>query len=56
MGSRRLRPLLTILGALNRIVPTLSGRWCEVGVYGDEREARIKPFAAAPLNVARWWD
>jgi Uma2 family endonuclease len=33
-----------------------SGRWREVGVYGDEREARIEPFAAVPLNVASWWD
>jgi Uma2 family endonuclease len=32
-----------------------SGCWREVGVYQDEREARIEPFAAVPLDVARWW-
>jgi Uma2 family endonuclease len=32
-----------------------SGRWVEVGVYGDESEARITPFAAVDLDVASWW-
>lgn len=32
-----------------------SGQWLELGVFGDEREARIEPFAAIPLDVARWW-
>jgi Uma2 family endonuclease len=32
-----------------------SGRWLEVGVYGDEREARIEPFAAVTLDVTSWW-
>jgi Uma2 family endonuclease len=32
-----------------------SGRWVELGVFGDEREARIEPFEAAVLDVASWW-
>jgi Uma2 family endonuclease len=32
-----------------------SGRWVEIGVYGDEREARIEPFAEVVLDVASWW-
>lgn len=31
------------------------GFWVEIGVYGDEREARIEPFAEVPLDVASWW-
>lgn len=32
-----------------------SGRWVEIGVYGDEREARIEPFDAIALDVAAVW-
>lgn len=32
-----------------------SGRWLELGVYGDEQEARIEPFDAVTLDVASWW-
>jgi len=32
-----------------------SGRWLELGVYGDEREAAIEPFDAIRLDVASWW-
>jgi Uma2 family endonuclease len=32
-----------------------SGLWVEVGVYGDERDARIEPFADVTLDVASWW-
>ncbi len=32
-----------------------SGRWVELGVYGDEREARIEPFGEVALDVAGWW-
>ena len=32
-----------------------SGRWVELGVYGDEREARIEPFDAVPFDVAALW-
>jgi Uma2 family endonuclease len=32
-----------------------SGRWVELGVYGDEHEARVEPFAAIALDVASWW-
>jgi hypothetical protein len=32
-----------------------SGRWLELGVYGDERDASIEPFDAITLNVASWW-
>lgn len=32
-----------------------SGLWVEVGVYGDEREARIEPFADVPLDISSWW-
>lgn len=31
------------------------GRWLEIGVFGDEREARIEPFDAVALDVAAWW-
>lgn len=31
------------------------GLWVEIGVYGDEREARIPPFSDVPLDVASWW-
>lgn len=32
-----------------------SGLWVELGVWGDETDARIEPFAAVPLDVASWW-
>jgi Uma2 family endonuclease len=32
-----------------------SGRWLELGVYGDEHEARVEPFAEVALDVAGWW-
>lgn len=32
-----------------------SGQWLEIGVYGDEHDARIAPFAEVPLDVASWW-
>ena len=32
-----------------------SGRWLELGVYGDEHEARIEPFDSIALDVASWW-
>ncbi|HEX6277027.1 MAG TPA: Uma2 family endonuclease, partial [Polyangiaceae bacterium] len=32
-----------------------SGRWLELGVYGDEREARIEPFDAVALDVSSFW-
>ena len=32
-----------------------SGRWVELGVYGDEHAARIEPFAEIELDVASWW-
>lgn len=32
-----------------------AGRWLELGVYGDEREARIEPFAEIALDIASWW-
>ncbi|HEY4117366.1 MAG TPA: Uma2 family endonuclease [Byssovorax sp.] len=31
------------------------GRWLEIGVHGDETEARIEPFEAVPLDVKSWW-
>ncbi len=31
------------------------GRWVELGVYADERKARIEPFDAVPLDVASFW-
>jgi Uma2 family endonuclease len=31
------------------------GRWLELGVYGDERDARIEPFDAVPLDVGSFW-
>jgi Uma2 family endonuclease len=31
------------------------GRWIELGVYGDERDARIEPFAEIPIDVSAWW-
>jgi Uma2 family endonuclease len=32
-----------------------SGRWVELGVYGDERDARVEPFSEIALDVASWW-
>ncbi len=32
-----------------------SGRWLELGVFGDERDARIEPFAEFALDIASWW-
>lgn len=32
-----------------------SGRWLELGLYGDETEARIEPFDQVPLDVSAWW-
>jgi Uma2 family endonuclease len=32
-----------------------SGRRSELGVWGDESDARIEPFADIPLDVASWW-
>jgi Uma2 family endonuclease len=32
-----------------------SGRWLELGIYGDEREANIEPFDAIALDVASFW-
>jgi Uma2 family endonuclease len=32
-----------------------SHQWLEIGVYGDEREARINPFDAIPFDVALLW-
>jgi hypothetical protein len=32
-----------------------SGRWLELAVFGDEREARIEPFDAVPIDVAGLW-
>lgn len=32
-----------------------SGHWMELGVFGDERDARIEPFDAIALDVASWW-
>lgn len=31
------------------------GRWFDIGVWGDETEARIEPFADITVNVASWW-
>ena len=31
------------------------GLWVELGMFADETEARIEPFAEVPLNVASWW-
>ena len=33
-----------------------SGRWSELGVFGDERDARIEPFTEVALDVASWWE
>jgi Uma2 family endonuclease len=32
-----------------------SGRWSELGVFGDERDARIEPFGDVTLDIASWW-
>ena len=32
-----------------------SGLWVELGVFGDEREARIEPFDSVPLDIASGW-
>ncbi len=32
-----------------------SGRWVELGVFGDEQAVRIEPFESVVLDVASWW-
>jgi len=32
-----------------------SGLWVELGVFGDETDARIEPFADVALDIASWW-
>lgn len=32
------------------------GEWREVAVLGDEREARVPPFEAMPVDLRAWWD
>jgi Uma2 family endonuclease len=32
------------------------GRWVELGVWSDERDARIAPFEDVVIDVAAWWD
>lgn len=32
-----------------------NGLWTTLGVYGDERTARIAPFSEVELDVASWW-
>jgi Uma2 family endonuclease len=32
-----------------------SGHWVELGVWGDENDARIDPFQESPLDVGSWW-
>jgi Uma2 family endonuclease len=32
-----------------------SGRWVELGVYSEQRDARIVPFEEVTLDIARWW-
>ena len=32
-----------------------SGRWLEIGVWGDDVGARIEPFQEVALDVSRWW-
>lgn len=32
-----------------------SGRWLELGVWGDETDARIEPFEDVAVDVASWW-
>jgi len=31
------------------------GRWAEVGVWADEKDARIPPFGDAAIDVSEWW-
>lgn len=31
------------------------GRWAEVGVWADEKDARIPPFGDAAIDVSAWW-
>lgn len=31
------------------------GRWLDVGVFSDEAEARIPPFADVAVDVNGWW-
>jgi Uma2 family endonuclease len=32
-----------------------AGRWVELAVYGDERDARIEPFDEVPFDVTAMW-
>jgi Uma2 family endonuclease len=33
----------------------LRGRWCDVGVYGDDDEVRVEPFEEHSVKCAEWW-
>lgn len=33
----------------------VEGRWVELGVYGDEHDARVEPFAEVALDLGGWW-
>jgi len=32
-----------------------NGSWVEVGVWSDEKDAKIPPFDAVELDVSEWW-
>lgn len=32
-----------------------NGRWSELGVWGDEADARMPPFEDAAIHVGEWW-
>lgn len=32
-----------------------SGRWMELGVWGDDQKARIEPFDLVELELSAWW-
>ena len=31
------------------------GRWCDVGVYGENDEVRVEPFEERSVKCASWW-
>jgi Uma2 family endonuclease len=32
------------------------GRWVDLGEWSDEKDARIAPFDAVPIDVTEWWE
>lgn len=51
-------PWMWLVDVEDRLVTTYrneGGSWAVGGPFGDETEARIAPFEAAPIDLTAWW-